>query len=89
MGGWIGVEVPDDGDSYAAHPEEPDLPDATFACLWVAKGLGVSWNTANSALLTEGRRVLIEDPDRFNGVAEIQVDERVWRHTRHETGTSP
>jgi transposase len=48
----------------------------------VAEGLGVSWNTANSAVLAEGRRVLIEDPGRFNGVRAIGVDEHVWRHTR-------
>ncbi len=34
----------------------------------VAEGLGVSWNTANDAVLAEGRRVLIEDPHRFDGV---------------------
>jgi len=48
----------------------------------VAEGLGVSWHTANSAILAEGKRVLIEDPSRFNGVAVIGVDEHVWRHTR-------
>jgi hypothetical protein len=48
----------------------------------VAEGLGVSWNTANNAVLSEGKRVLIEDPDRFDGVAVIGVDEQVWRHTR-------
>ncbi|MGB7961823.1 MAG: ISL3 family transposase [Propionicimonas sp.] len=48
----------------------------------VAEGLGVSWNTANDAVLAEGKRVLIGDPDRFNGVAVIGVDEHVWRHTR-------
>jgi transposase len=48
----------------------------------VAEGLGVSWNTANSSVLTEGRRVLIADPDRFDGVKVIGVDEHVWRHTR-------
>jgi hypothetical protein len=26
--------------------------------------------------------VLIEDPQRFDGVAVIGVDEHVWRHTR-------
>jgi hypothetical protein len=35
----------------------------------VAEGLAVSWNTANSAVLAEGRRVLIDDPRRF---------ERTW-----------
>ena len=48
----------------------------------VAEGLGVAWNTANDAVLAEGKRVLIEDPDRFNGVHVIGVDEHVWRHTR-------
>ncbi|PZF62131.1 ISL3 family transposase [Curtobacterium sp. MCBD17_034] len=49
----------------------------------VAAGLGVSWHTANNAVLAEGRRVLIDDPGRFEGVTTIGVDEHVWRHTRH------
>lgn len=49
----------------------------------VAEGLDVSWTTANKAVLAEGRRVLIDDPDRFTGVKIIGVDEHVWRHTRH------
>ncbi len=48
----------------------------------VAEGLGVAWNTANDAVLAEGKRVLIEDPGRFEGVQVIGVDEHVWRHTR-------
>ena len=28
------------------------------------------------------KRVLIDDPSRFNGVTVIGVDEHVWRHTR-------
>ncbi len=48
----------------------------------IAEGLAVSWNTANDAVLDEGRRVLINDPARFDGVAVIGVDEHVWRHTR-------
>lgn len=48
----------------------------------VAEGLGVSWNTANNAVLAEGKRVLIDDPGRFDGVEVIGVDEHVWRHTR-------
>ena len=48
----------------------------------VAEGLGVSWNTANTAVLAEGKRVLIDDPARFDGVGVIGVDEHVWRHTR-------
>lgn len=42
----------------------------------------VSWNTAENAVLTEGQRVLIADPARFDGVAVIGVDEHVWRHPR-------
>src|SRR5699024_2520813 len=48
----------------------------------VAASLGVSWNTANTAILAEGKRVLFEDEHRFDGVAVIGVDEQVWRHTR-------
>ena len=48
----------------------------------IAEGLGVAWNTANDAVLAEGKRVLISDPARFDGVAVIGVDEHVWRHTR-------
>ena len=48
----------------------------------VAEGLGVAWNTANDAVLAEGKRVLIDDEHRFDGVAVIRVDEHVWRHTR-------
>jgi len=48
----------------------------------VAEGLAVSWNTANDAVLAEGKRVLIDDPGRFDGVTAIGVDEHVCRHTR-------
>lgn len=47
-----------------------------------AAGLGVSWHTANTAILAEGKRRLIDDPHRFDGVTTIGVDEHVWRHTR-------
>ncbi|MCK3771291.1 ISL3 family transposase [Microbacterium aerolatum] len=47
-----------------------------------AAGLGVSWHTANTAILAEGKRRLIDDPTRFDGVTTIGVDEHVWRHTR-------
>jgi len=47
-----------------------------------AAGLGVSWHTANTAILAEGKRRLIDDPARFDGVTTIGVDEHVWRHTR-------
>ncbi len=48
----------------------------------IAESLAVSWHTANDAVLAEGRRVLIDDPARFDGVAVLGVDEHVWRHTR-------
>jgi transposase len=47
----------------------------------VAEGLAVAWDTANDAVLAEGKRVLIDDEHRFDGVAVIGVDEHVWRHT--------
>ena len=40
----------------------------------VAAGLGVSWHTANEAVIAEGKRVLIDDPARFAGVTTIGVD---------------
>jgi hypothetical protein len=46
----------------------------------VAEALGVAWNTANDAVLAEGKRVLIADPARFDGVAVVGVDEHVVRH---------
>jgi transposase len=48
----------------------------------IAEGLAVAWNTANDAVLAEGRRVLIAAPARFDGVQVVGVDEHVWRHTR-------
>ena len=48
----------------------------------IAESLDVSWNTANDAVLAEGKRVLISNPHRFDGVSVIGVDEHVWRHTR-------
>ena len=42
----------------------------------------MSWSTANTAVLAEGQRVLLDDPTRFDGVRVIGVDEHVWRHTR-------
>lgn len=40
---------------------------------------------ANDAFLAEGTRVLIEDPNRLDGVTAIGVDEHVWRYTRRAT----
>jgi hypothetical protein len=46
----------------------------------IAEALAVSWNTANSAVLAGGRRLLIDDPLRFDDVRVIGVDEHVVRH---------
>jgi len=46
----------------------------------VAEGLAVAWNTANDAVLEEGKRVLIGDPARFEAVTVVGVDEHVVRH---------
>lgn len=46
----------------------------------VAEALDVAWDTANSAVLAEGKRVLIDDEDRLDGVAVVGVDEHVVRH---------
>jgi transposase len=48
----------------------------------IAEGLGVAWNTANDAVLAEGKRVLIDQATRFDGVRVLGADEHVWRHTR-------
>lgn len=41
----------------------------------IAKKLAVSWHSANSAVLAEGHRLLINDPNRFEGVSVIGGDE--------------
>jgi hypothetical protein len=46
----------------------------------IAEALGVSWNTANGAVLAEGQRVLIDDPHRYDDVTVVGFDEHVWRH---------
>jgi hypothetical protein len=41
----------------------------------VAAGLGVASNTAKDAVLADGKRVLIDKKDRFNGVNVVGVDD--------------
>lgn len=48
----------------------------------VAAALGVSWDTANDAILKRAKDRLINDPGRLKGVEVIGVDEHIWRHTR-------
>ena len=56
-----------------------------------ADGLGVSWNTEKDAVLAGGQaRVIIDGPGRFDGVAEVGVNEpRVASHAAAGTSTSP
>mgnify|MGYP000870499781 FL=1 len=53
----------------------------------IAQALAVSWNTANTAVLGEGQRVLIADAPRFESVRVIGVDEHApdGRTISHET----
>ena len=59
---------------------------ASPASARLAEALAVSWTTANSAVLAEGRRVLLDDPARFDNVQVVGVDEHVWQH-RQGDGT--
>jgi len=43
----------------------------------VAAGLGVSWHTANDAVIDARRELLIDDETRLDGVTTIGVDEHV------------
>ena len=63
------------------------VPHLTVARIAVV--LAVSWKTANTAILGEGLCILIDDPDRFEGVSVIGVDEHVWRHIYYGENTSP
>jgi len=48
----------------------------------VAAVLGVSWDTAHTAVTELGQKLLIAHPARLEGVEAIGVDEHCWRHTR-------
>lgn len=48
----------------------------------VATALGVTWHTANSAILARAEQTIVNDPDRFEGARVIGVDEHAWRRTR-------
>ena len=48
----------------------------------VAGGLSVSWNTADTAVLADGEKALIDNPTRFHEVRVFRDDERVWRLTQ-------
>ena len=61
----------------------------------VAAALGISWHTANNAILTSAQATLLDDPHRFDGIEVLGVDDSparfalvrkvppcVWRHAR-------
>ena len=41
----------------------------------VARTLGISWHTANNAILTRAEQTITGNPDRFNGVETLGVDD--------------
>ncbi len=41
----------------------------------VAAALGISWHTANNAILTSAQATLLDDPHRFDGVEVLGVDD--------------
>ena len=47
----------------------------------IPRPLACPGRAANTAVLAEGVRLLINDPARFEGLRVIGVDEHVWRHT--------
>ena len=49
----------------------------------VAAVLQSAWGTVHDAVVELGQQVLIDHPDRLDGVKVIGVDEHCWRHTRH------
>jgi hypothetical protein len=55
----------------------------------VAEGLAVAWNTANDAVLAEGKRALIDDPGRFDGVARSASTSTCGGTPARATSTSP
>lgn len=55
----------------------------------VAAGLGVSWHTANTAILTEGKRWLIDDHTRFDGSLRSASTSTFGGTPAAATNTSP
>ena len=41
----------------------------------VAAALGISWHTANNAILASAQATLLDDPHRFDGVEVLGVDD--------------
>lgn len=51
-----------------------------MSVLAIAKNLATSWSIVRSAALDLGRRLLIADATRLDGVSTIGVDEHCWSH---------
>ena len=51
----------------------------------VAKSLGISWQLANTLIMSACQKLLDQDPHRFDHVRIIGVDEHKWKHT-HKPG---
>ena len=49
----------------------------------VAAVLQSAWGTVHDAVTELGQQVLIDHPDRLEGVKVVGADEHCWRHTRH------
>ena len=49
----------------------------------------MSWNTANDAVLAEGKRVLIDDPGRFEGSRRSGLTNTYGATAAAVTSTSP
>lgn len=48
----------------------------------VAEVFQVAWDTANTAIIEESRRILADQPGRFDNVTVAGEDEHCWRHIR-------
>ncbi len=48
----------------------------------VAEAFEVAWDTANTAIIEESRRILFDQPGRFDNVTVVDEDEHCWCHVR-------
>ena len=58
------------GDLVRVPGADEGLGEQLFFVGRLAEALGVSWSTANTAVLAEGQRVLLDVPTRFDGVGD-------------------
>ena len=55
----------------------------------VAASLGISWHTANNAILTRAEQTITGNPDRFDGVEVLGVDDSPARFALVREGPPP